>query len=177
MDRLLAAAIKCYRLQNLPVKKVEQEYFRSKTSLESTIDSAGFAVDHRGKRYGHQSRIKIAAMKQIHTRLHSNLKDIRGATNFDRLMQALSTLIDLTPRIKGLGELYRYDTALRIGWNVGLEPDRVYLHAGTRKGAKNFGLPWKQTSLERSELPVALQDLRPLEVEDILCIYKDRFTQ
>lgn len=42
--------------------------------------------------------------------------------------------------IPGLGELYVYDTTLRIGAKLNLFPDKVYLHAGTRLGATALGL-------------------------------------
>ncbi|MEK7411500.1 MAG: hypothetical protein AAB327_09000, partial [Actinomycetota bacterium] len=37
-----------------------------------------------------------------------------------------------------LGPLYVYDTALRIGAKKGQMPKVVYLHAGTREGAKKL---------------------------------------
>ena len=69
-----------------------------------------------------------------------------------------------------------YDTALRIGAKLGVAPVRVYLHTGTREGAKRLGIETKGVSaLWPSELPEALRELEPYEVEDVLCIYKDKF--
>jgi hypothetical protein len=42
--------------------------------------------------------------------------------------------------IGGLRELYTYDMALRIGAFLGLAPEFVYLHRGTRAGARALGL-------------------------------------
>ncbi len=39
-------------------------------------------------------------------------------------------------RIKGVGELTVYDTAVRIAAARGIDVDAVYLHAGTRRGVK-----------------------------------------
>ncbi|MEO0269567.1 MAG: hypothetical protein ABIN73_07505 [candidate division WOR-3 bacterium] len=55
-------------------------------------------------------------------------------------------------------------------------PDKVYLHAGTKEGAKNLGLNTKgKKALQINELPKELKDLSPIEIEDILCIYRDKF--
>ena len=52
-------------------------------------------------------------------------------------------------------------------------PERVYLHRGTRKGARALGLDWRADSLDPRVLPKELADLEPREIEDFLCIYKD----
>jgi hypothetical protein len=65
-----------------------------------------------------------------------------------------------------------YDTAVRIGAYLGLEPDRVYLHAGTRRGARALGLGAGREWLEIRELPVQFRRLNGRRLEDILCIYK-----
>jgi hypothetical protein len=95
---------------------------------------------------------------------------MRSAPTFDRLFQIVDET--LSP-IRGVGELMIYDTALRLGANRGLQPRRVYLHAGTRIGARALGFPRGRKSLEPTELPRALQALRPDQIEDVLCIYKD----
>jgi hypothetical protein len=54
------------------------------------------------------------------------------ANDFGDLFHLVGAALD---SIHGLGELYVYDTSLRIGAKLNLFPDRVYLHAGTRLGA------------------------------------------
>jgi hypothetical protein len=49
----------------------------------------------------------------------------------------------------------------------------VYLHAGTRRGARALGLDHGSDSVSPNQLPPALRRLQPHEVEDVLCIYKD----
>ena len=70
------------------------------------------------------------------------------------------------------GKLASYDTSLRIGAHRGLWPRWVYLHTGTRTGAKALNLDISGVSLEVSDLPGPLRRLQPYEVEDFLCIYK-----
>lgn len=71
--------------------------------------------------------------------------------------------------VRGTGELYAYDTALRIAHNRDLLPIKVYVHAGTRR----LGLD--QHAIERRDLPEPLQRRPAHEGEDILCIFKDDF--
>jgi len=75
--------------------------------------------------------------------------------------------------IRGIGDLTVYDTAVRIGAHLGLEPQMVYLHAGTKAGARAMGLAGQGGRLAMSTLPAAFRQLSAREVEDCLCIYKD----
>ena len=70
-----------------------------------------------------------------------------------------------------------YDTVLRIGAKLDLFPDRVYLHCGTREGARALGLKWRDPWLKVDELPRELRRLKPHEIEDFLCIYKGEFAK
>jgi hypothetical protein len=97
---------------------------------------------------------------------------LQRCTTFHELWQRIRIILGA---VTGLGELYIYDTALRIGAHLNLLPDRVYLHAGTRTGAKAFGIVSRHEEwIEVGELPSPLRELPPHEVEDILCIYKDK---
>lgn len=99
-------------------------------------------------------------------------KSTLARRSFDELLDAVDQAIG---SIRCIGDLLLYDTALRIGANLGIMPDRVYLHSGTRRGARALGLAWKRRSISIAELPVALRGLKPHEIEDCLCIFKDRF--
>jgi hypothetical protein len=55
-----------------------------------------------------------------------------------------------------------------------LNPEVVYLHAGTAKGAQALGLDTGRGYLEMDELPRPFRLLEPWECEDFLCIYKTR---
>jgi hypothetical protein len=75
--------------------------------------------------------------------------------------------------IPGRKGLTVYDIADRIGAYLALRPAEVFLHAGTRKGAKALGLDTGSKSLSMSCLPEDLQSVEPEEAEDILCIYRE----
>lgn len=99
---------------------------------------------------------------------------LSAADSFDELFDIVSTAIEL---IDGIGELAVYDTALRIGARFDLQPTKVYLHAGTRTGARVLGLQHTRAYIDVAELPVELQVLSASEAEDALCIYKHELTK
>ena len=70
-----------------------------------------------------------------------------------------------------------YDTAHRIGAFLGLEPEHVYVHAGTTVGAKALGLKSIDGWVAMDDLPEVFRKLKPYEVEDFLCIYKKKLKE
>jgi hypothetical protein len=153
----------------------ELEYFRNRRLLrtdEDAISRAALAQLPSGKRHSHQRRIPRAALQESRRRLLDNLPGLRQAESFDELFELITTLIQPIPRI---GLLTVYDTAVRIGARFGLVPSKVYLHAGTRTGAKALGLDVRAGTLELAQLPAELRTLSAREIEDLLCIYKGEF--
>ena len=70
-----------------------------------------------------------------------------------------------------------YDTALRIGAYLRLEPKEIHLHTGARDGAKALGFRGGRRSLRPNELPRSLRRLKPYEIEHCLCIYKSHLKE
>ena len=149
----------------------ELQYFRDLRSLKKAITEAGLARwhdDNRYKRYSHQRRIPQAALEIATRRLHQ--ANLGSAQSFADLIGRVNTAVR---SVHGIGELYVYDTTLRLGGHLQLLPREVYLHAGTRSGARALGLDHHSDSVLPTRLPTALRRLKPHEVEDVLCIYKD----
>jgi len=94
---------------------------------------------------------------------------IKKASTFARLYDLIAAKAG---ELHGIGGLTVYDTARRLGAFLRLEPDRVYLHAGTREGARLFGLTDREWVLP-SDLPRSFRRLTAGEIEDCLCIYRD----
>ena len=147
-------------------------WFRDQPSLRAAIETAARAADERGKRYDHQYRIRRTAIAQATAALLSCERSIATAASFDALLRLVS---DRISEIDGIGELYCYDTALRIGAYLGQFPTRVHLHRGTRAGAMALGLDYRGATLEIADLPPELRRRRPIHVENILCIYRGAF--
>jgi len=147
-------------------------WFQGQPSLRAAIDLAARCRDAKGRRFRHQSRIRRVAIRESEIALLVAEQELAATKSFDEVFAIVREQLQ---GIAGIGELYRYDAAFRIGSYLRLMPSRVYLHAGTRVGARALGLDYRNDSLDMSELPAPLRQRQPHEVEDILCIYKDRF--
>lgn len=146
--------------------------FFKEHSLEKAIELAALAKDSQGKRFSHQRRLTRESLQQGKQAIGSRLSQFQNAESFEDILKIVRCV---TSKVHGLGELYAYDTALRISAKTGHEPEFVYLHAGTRIGAKRLGVSRSQDYLHMTKLPEALQQLKPREVESFLCIYKNNF--
>ncbi len=169
---ILSDIVHKYR-QSKP-RQDELKFFRKLPTLESAIHFAALAIiDDNGTMHCHQNRIRKVALEEAHRILLSGpvINNISQAKDlgFDALFTHIKGSCS---KITGIGELYIYDTSLRIGAKLNLMPEKVYLHRGTRVGARNFGLNYKANSLELSELPAEFRKLEPYEIEDVLCIYQ-----
>ena len=168
----LETIVRHYISNYRPHKQTELNWFRRQSSLEAAINVAAKAENERGLRYSHQYRITRKAIQEADRLLLEKHDVLERCKSFHELWQRIRIILGT---VKGLGELYIYDTALRIGAYLNLLPDRVYLHAGTHTGAKAFGIVSRNTEwIDVDELPNILRELPPHEVEDILCIYKGK---
>ncbi|SRR5260221_6919262 len=171
-SRSLDALVQDYIRTDRPRQRAELEFFRRMPSLQLAIRAAGYAEDHRGKRFSHQRRLKRISLHAACVRLSGIQPVIRGVISFEQLLQLIE---DALRDIRGIGELYCYDTALRLGAYLNLVPQVVHLHAGARLGAGALRLDVSRRSINPRTLAVALRRLRPHEVENFLCIFREAF--
>ena len=162
----LNSIVRAYQRFNRSRLVGQLDSFKREPTLGAAVARAALAQRPDGKRYGHQRRISPNTLKKVRKRLPA--KRCGSCRNFSELYDLIETNIGT---IRGVGSLMVYDTALRIGAKLRVWPERVYLHRGTRLGARALGLKYWQPTLELSELPQALRTLRPHEIEDLLCIY------
>jgi hypothetical protein len=163
----LSQIVEAYRRDHQVGARAELDFYRHLPSTHEALARAARAERPDGKRHDHQRRISKQAMREVGRRIPGlSTEEVR---TFQELLERIETLIGA---IEGVGELMVYDTSLRIGAKVGVQPDRVYLHAGTREGARALGLATDRGFLFVEELPLQLRRLKPREVEDLLCIYK-----
>jgi hypothetical protein len=168
------AIIKLYKTQYYPSGAEEQAWFANQPSLAGALRCAATATREDGKRFSHQRRVPRTALQRACDELMRREQRIAACTTFDEIV---GTVRSVASNIPGLGPLYVYDTALRIGGKLRIYPDKVYLHCGTRVGARRFGFPSKGEWLEMRDLPKPLRVLPAAEVEDILCIFKDGWSR
>jgi len=164
------AIVRTYIRNIRPRAQSEIDWFARQPSLDDAIEKGVLAVNSRGKRYSHQRRLTRAALKQALRTLLDKSEAVEQARDFDELFRIIGAAVK---PIQGIGELYIYDTSFRIGAKLNLFPTKVYLHAGTRLGAKALGLNDRAATLRVSALPQEFRELEAHEVEDVLCIFKN----
>lgn len=167
----LSRIVKLYLHEFAPRAREELDHYRQFDTLQDAVAHAAMAMTRNGKVHAHQRRVGRRVLSKARTALVSRLSEIEACESFDELLTLVETS---TARIHRFGKLAAYDTALRIGTWRKLSPEVVYLHAGTRKGAASLGLGKGVRCVQMSEMPVELRGLSPDQVEDLLCIFKDR---
>ena len=170
-NETLERIVKLYIRKIRPHAKEELDFFRT-ISLDLAIHQASLAINKEGKRYSHQRRLKKSVLSKAHQILEKEVSAIKKIKSFEELHDTIEKAV---LNIQGIGELYAYDTSLRIGANLGLLPKKVYVHAGTREGARALGINTRTKTLNRADLPKEVHKLDPYEIEDLLCIFKDEF--
>ena len=170
----LSGIMRHYIKKHRASKQAEIAWFQDQPSLEAAIENAALAIDDRGKKYPHQRRIRLSALPKARLALFEALPCLRSCANFDELLTRVEAVLE---SITGVNEMYVYDAAFRIGANLGLLPEKVYLHRGTREGARRLGLCFRVRALSPDVLPEPLRELPAHELEDILCIYKDKLAE
>ncbi|MGD0090159.1 MAG: hypothetical protein ABSE73_09585 [Planctomycetota bacterium] len=165
----LEALVRSYKTDCRPTLRERLDFFKFRPSFKEAVSSAALAKGKGGKRLPHQRHIRRVALKKAHSLLTGNLKRLRSSSSFDKLHDQVVAILK---GVKWLGCLYYYDSALHIGANLGKWPHKVYLHRGTRKGAKALGLPHGDQAIKVDCLPSELRDLPAHEIEDFLCIFK-----
>lgn len=148
----------------------ELAFYAAMPSLRETIDCAARACTSWGGKHPHQQRLPRAALQEFAEALCTEVQTVRRVCSFDEMH---GMVCEVGKSIRSIGELAVYDTTLRIGAKLAIEPTRVYLHRGTRVGATALGVGIRQRSIETTELPRAFAQLKPHEIEDCLCIFKD----
>jgi len=146
---------------------------KNQEHIEDAIIYAALSENHLGKRNSHQYRLKKITLENFAAKLVDVKEEIIDAKSFEELFG----IIEFN-KPQGVGDLTCYDAALRIGARINLYPEKIYLHTGTRRGAeKILGKKVNRKFILQSDLPELFQNenISNAEIEEILCIYKDRF--
>lgn len=104
--------------------------------------------------------------------IEGKLEELKHINDFDELYKVVKTEAD---KFYGIGRLTTYDTATCIGFERGVYPKDVYLHAGAAEGAKALGI--RGTKVSKTQFGAickAFDVLEPAQIEDFLCIFKNQ---
>ncbi len=124
----------------------------------------------------HQYRMPSKRVKEARGKLKNT-----GLEMLDAFAEVYRKVKSATEDVDQFGELASYDFTQRYCYSRGIEPDAVYLHAGTADGYKALvasgeKIPAKRDKIlgryvEREAFPAPLCDLPTLHIEALLCIY------
>lgn len=156
---------------------------QSPTELHEVIKIAACSVykdKDKDKIHDHQRHVGKKILKKFADLLKQEEQEIKTVKNFEKLLSIVKSV-----KCHRVGELAKYDIAERIGFFLGIFPDKIYLHAGAKEGAKNLlgKLQYRKRSLSLEELPKELQDymlkmeLKFYDLEGLFCIYKKDLKQ
>lgn len=143
-------------------------YYAEQPSLAHALEVVASWRDHDNRVEAHQRRLKRDVKREASERIRA--LDIRQAMTFEAVFQAVEQALG---DIRGLGQLAIYDVSLRLAAVLGLPPERVYLHCGSRKGARALGIRSRERSLSVDRFPPELRRLHGWEIENLLCVYAD----
>ncbi len=165
--RTLAELVKWYRREKAPQRKNALRHYAKQAKLADAIRAAAMAETADGIMDDHQRRVGHERCTEATECLLQRAREIGRVQTFDELHRLVC---DATKGVRRFGALARYDTAVRIGAWRRLRPEKVYLHCGTRKGARELGLVSIGSVVEKDELPEELRVLGADDVENFLCI-------
>ena len=163
-DDIVADYIREYRDD----ARAEMRFFEIQRSPTEAIRKAALCQMPGGKRHPHQRRIPRVLLEQVEGRLQGIRRKLAKAPDFATVHRLVR---DEAGSIRGIGGLTVYDISHRIGAYFGKAPELVYLHAGTKTGARTFSIGGE--AFDPEILPKPFSRLAPAEIEDCLCIYKD----
>ena len=147
-------------------------------SFDQAIARAVLARRPNGKMHNHQSKqAKILPVWWHALKNNSERRRIMlDVETFDQLYEYLWSW-----RISGIGPMTVYDTAVRLGEYLGVEPKALYFHAGVegglialvRRGYVNGKLIEHKRKIPMHYLPKPLSNKPADMVEDFLCTYRE----
>ncbi len=195
----LAAITEDFKWRYVDRQKTDQviEYCRDASKFSEAVRRAVEARDANGKHHNHQSKVDITARRKFGATIISLKGQVKRSvqwndanpvkTGYDD--DAFDMIHDLFDEHKpyGIGPVTVYDVAVRVGAYMGIEPAKVYMHAGVKQGivALGTGLDNKAgrrlldaAKLKRVPLYLFPKDWRGEradDIEDMLCTYREVF--
>ena len=147
-------------------------YAEELPSFKEVVKQAALAKGSWDGVHDHQKKYGVAdKLPAFAKSLLEALPELENVDNFRKLHDAVKA---------GAGKVFHnakltfYDTALRIGAYRKIEPKEVYLHCGAEVGARALGIKIKgRRAIPVGEFDSAFHQLKPREIEDLLCIYKE----
>lgn len=146
--------------------KRAREYFENLSTNEVVLKAA-LSVNEESKMFPHQYRVGKAKTELAANKLLQFETEILSAQSFEDIFKYTEEVRKMKI---GVGHLWSYDTALHIGFKLGLLPNEVYIQSGVKRGLCQF---YKKTKIKRKidkSFFIGLESLEPYEIENFLCV-------
>lgn len=172
MSQKFKAIIRKYKQDKQQNPDTWIQHCQNQNNLSDAIHFAAYSKNIHDKKHPHQHRLKMKNLQSFEKKILAVQKQIATTKDFDTLYSIIEEC-----RTDGIGDLAIYDTAIRIGAYLGLTPGKIYLHAGTKIGAAKLIKKVNTSTINKTDLPDPFKnsDLSCYELEDMLCIFKDKF--
>ena len=164
---------KCCSISN---NTCENKAFINSDTYEKCVYYAFY--DENGMKHSHQYRIPKNVLDTYMKKLLLLENEFNSCKDFDEVYELFKK-----HRIHGIGNLTIYDVSLSVSQNYGIYPDYVYLHAGTKAGALNAGLIKRYNRMDKLSFNDItkkfkwFEKIKPYQIEDFLCIYKENICE
>lgn len=158
--------IEIYRKKHACYLKNTREYFEGLSKLEIIFKSA-ISINANGKMFSHQYRVGKAKTELAANKLLQFEAEILSAQSFEDIFKYTEEVRKMKI---GVGYLWSYDTALHIGFNLGVLPKQVYVQSGVKRGIKKFYTQLKIKRKMDKKLFIGLETLKSYEIENFLCV-------
>jgi len=163
LGMLVEAYLRCYK----DSYKIEDLWWAESSTWEKALERAWNSRFCNGKMYSHQCHVAHKLPEGLKISLDAKVQPSR----FKDFHKLYSWIKSINICIKGLGDTTTYDVARRLlGVWMRMQPEFVYLHAGSAKGAKKLGIEGEAVLL--SAFPHQIQKLSVTHTENFLCLYK-----
>lgn len=144
--------------------------------LEGLIKTATLSRGmHRNKLLMHNHQYKVG-LKKLEKFFVDKMSKIdcslfEEANSFDEILNIVER-----NRIIGIGELTCYDIAFRIAYCLNIYPDKVYLHRGSKDGAKKLlNKKIRRRFLKKEDLPLDFENMECYKIVIFLCQNRNFF--
>ncbi len=140
--------------------------------LTEAIDRACDGKRPNGKMHAKGSCVLRSALEEIRAKLHDNEQFLYNAPSFEYVYDLIHAIAP-----KGIGPLWKYMLAERVGAYLGVKPERyLYLHAGPAiSWSRLNGIPRSKvpSRVPVDQLPKPLRELNLHHVENLLCEFRE----
>jgi len=167
----LRSEIAVYRRNDLRLLHNHKKFYEG-LELKDAITYAASGLNANGRINSHQRRLGVNTLRKSAEIIESLYPAIQKSTSFAEIFEITEAV---KSEKKGLGDLWSYDTALRIAFNRGEKyyPQSVFIQQIVIKGIKKLfpKMTINNRSLPSSAFPKAIQQLQPYEIENFLCVW------